>query len=101
MVLVRPSTQSRVCATISHFCVERYGAGSGSGGSAGCCGSCCKASFDEDAFDAEVKKDMEKTRDPNAQPVLKAPMAVEKAPSEEGEGKTAASTTAVTATGTS
>ncbi|KAG6860612.1 hypothetical protein C0995_009366 [Termitomyces sp. Mi166 len=29
---------------------------------AGCCNSCCGDSFDEDAFDKEVKKDMEKTR---------------------------------------
>ncbi|PPQ96073.1 hypothetical protein CVT26_004705 [Gymnopilus dilepis] len=33
---------------------------------AGCCGGCCSDKFDEDAFDAQVKKDLEKTRDPNA-----------------------------------
>lgn len=47
---------------------ERYGGGSGSGRNAGCCDSCCRSSFDEDAFDAQVKRDLEKTRDPNAQP---------------------------------
>ncbi|EEB95972.1 hypothetical protein MPER_04975 [Moniliophthora perniciosa FA553] len=28
----------------------------------GCCGSCCDRSFNDDNFDEEVKKDMEKTR---------------------------------------
>ncbi|EDR10278.1 uncharacterized protein LACBIDRAFT_317006 [Laccaria bicolor S238N-H82] len=32
----------------------------------GCCGSCCNDSFDEDAFDKKVRKDLENTRDPNA-----------------------------------
>lgn len=45
---------------------ETYGAGSGSGGNAGCCGKCFKSSFDEDGFEEEVRRDMEKTRDPNA-----------------------------------
>jgi len=35
---------------------------------AGCCGSCCGKSFDEDIFDEQVKKDLEKTRDPDAAP---------------------------------
>ncbi|TFK31501.1 hypothetical protein BDQ12DRAFT_129184 [Crucibulum laeve] len=34
----------------------------------GCCGSCCSDSFNEDAFDKQVQKDMEHTRDPNAPP---------------------------------
>ncbi|KAF9557806.1 hypothetical protein CPC08DRAFT_710119 [Agrocybe pediades] len=46
---------------------ESYGSrGCGGNSSAGCCGRCCSQSFDEDAFDEQVKKDMEKTRDPNA-----------------------------------
>ena len=50
---------------------------------AGCCGSCCKDSFDEDTFEDQVRKDMEKTRDPNAsvhnpqqQPMASEPMAM-------------------------
>ncbi|RDB23763.1 hypothetical protein Hypma_009490 [Hypsizygus marmoreus] len=31
-------------------------------GQAGCCGSCCGDSFNEDAFDKQVKKDLAKTR---------------------------------------
>lgn len=50
--------------------VAPYGAGGccNSNSTAGCCGSCCKG-FDEDTFDAQVKKDLEKTRDPNAPPI--------------------------------
>ncbi|KIM36140.1 hypothetical protein M413DRAFT_449347 [Hebeloma cylindrosporum] len=47
-----------------------YGAGGccNSNSTAGCCGSCCKG-FDEDVFDAQVKKDLEETRDPDAPPI--------------------------------
>jgi hypothetical protein len=47
---------------------ETYGSGRGSTSQAGCCGPCCSKSFDADAFEDEVRKDMEKTRDPNAVP---------------------------------
>ncbi|KAF9034691.1 hypothetical protein BDZ89DRAFT_1062419 [Hymenopellis radicata] len=40
--------------------------GGGSNRQRGCCNPCCAKSFDEDAFDAAVAKDMQKTRDPNA-----------------------------------
>ncbi|KAF8180109.1 hypothetical protein BJ912DRAFT_635726 [Pholiota molesta] len=57
---------------LTAFCgTKTYGAGTGS---AGCCTSCCRHSFDEDAFDAQVKQDLEKTRDPNAQPKPTAQM---------------------------
>lgn len=48
---------------------EPFGSGRGStsgSGCCGCCGSCCSKSFDEDAFEEQVRKDLEKTRDPNA-----------------------------------
>ncbi|GLB39862.1 hypothetical protein LshimejAT787_0703720 [Lyophyllum shimeji] len=34
-------------------------------GPSGCCGSCCGDSFNEDSFDKEVQKDLEKTRAPD------------------------------------
>ncbi|EFI27494.1 hypothetical protein CC1G_15529 [Coprinopsis cinerea okayama7 len=33
---------------------------------AGCCNSCFSSKFNEDNFEAELQRDMEKTRDPNA-----------------------------------
>ncbi|PPQ92547.1 hypothetical protein CVT25_010380 [Psilocybe cyanescens] len=48
---------------------ESYGSGGcGRNSNAGCCESCCGKSFDEDNFEAQVQKDLKKTRDPNAPP---------------------------------
>lgn len=42
---------------------DTYGSGNGTTSQAGCCGSCFSKSFDGDAFDEAVRKDMEDTRD--------------------------------------
>ncbi|KIY62171.1 hypothetical protein CYLTODRAFT_427109 [Cylindrobasidium torrendii FP15055 ss-10] len=38
------------------------------------CGSCCSRSLDDDEFDAAVKKDMERTRDPSIPMAASEPM---------------------------
>ncbi|KAL0946092.1 hypothetical protein HGRIS_012358 [Hohenbuehelia grisea] len=55
-----------VCCEASLFswCTTKaYGAGSSTTQS-GCCGRCCGDSFNEDAFDKAVQKDLERTRSP-------------------------------------
>ncbi|KAF5325359.1 hypothetical protein D9619_009630 [Psilocybe cf. subviscida] len=73
-----------IFSTLTAFCsTKTYGAGSGSGGNTGCCGKCFKSSFDEDGFEDEVRKDMEKTRDPNAkvrEPEAVPPMSTTQTP---------------------
>ncbi|KAG1752136.1 hypothetical protein EDB19DRAFT_1093590 [Suillus lakei] len=41
-------------------------------GPQGCCGGCCRESFDEDHFDEQMKKEMERTKD-TSQPVETQP----------------------------
>jgi len=54
-------------ATLFNYCMTvSYGSGSSSG-QAGCCGKCCRDSFNEDPFfDEAAKKDLEQTRRPSA-----------------------------------
>lgn len=53
-----PLTRVHVHAFV---CTGAFGAnGCGCGSQRGCCGSCCSASFDEDAFDAEERKRAER-----------------------------------------
>ncbi|KAH7910917.1 hypothetical protein BJ138DRAFT_1179940 [Hygrophoropsis aurantiaca] len=47
----------------------------------GCCNSCFKKSFDEDNFDEQMKKEMERTRqDPPPQPVDTQPVSQSMSP---------------------
>lgn len=47
---------------------EAYGAKGCCGNSnAGCCGSCCNSSFDEDAFDVQAQKDRKEAEGTDAQ----------------------------------
>ncbi|KAF8884212.1 hypothetical protein CPB84DRAFT_172834 [Gymnopilus junonius] len=65
---------------------QAFGAGGccGKNRNAGCCGSCCSDSFNEDSFDAQIQKDLENTRDPNAPaPVKPAPTTAEQPKSTE------------------
>ncbi|KAF9045245.1 hypothetical protein BJ165DRAFT_1404466 [Panaeolus papilionaceus] len=51
---------------LTNWCTTGTWGSGGSNNTAGCCGSCCNKSFDDDAFEEQVAKDMEKTRDPSA-----------------------------------
>ncbi|KIY70225.1 hypothetical protein CYLTODRAFT_419956 [Cylindrobasidium torrendii FP15055 ss-10] len=57
--------------------------GDGGNSTAGCCGPCCNKSFDEDGFDAAVKKDADRNRDSNtpmkpSEPMVATPVEVSK-----------------------
>ncbi|KAF9011881.1 hypothetical protein BDQ17DRAFT_1218170, partial [Cyathus striatus] len=55
-----------ITTAMGTWCNTRAYGADGCCDNGGCCGSCCSKSFNEDTFDEDIQKDMEKTRDPNA-----------------------------------
>ncbi|KAG1819271.1 uncharacterized protein BJ212DRAFT_83214 [Suillus subaureus] len=43
--------------------INAFGANARCCGAQGCCGGCCRESFDEDHFDEQMKREMERTKD--------------------------------------